>query len=376
MVILGCHFDAWTFGAGDPHAGSIVLFEIARAFAEAAKEGRRPDRTILFANWGAEEFGIIGSVEWAEKHRERLAKNAVAYVNLDMAAMGPRFSASASPLLKEVIEEATRAVPDPAGEGESVHELWLARHGGDPRFGDLGGGSDHLGFYAHLAVPAAGFGAWGSRGVSYHTNYETLTWYRQVVGDDYGPAQMLARLGAVVTARLANAPVLPYDVARVAEDTRRHLAELLGEENEGPLGSPAKEALVALRRAIDDYEESALAAERALALALEEGSLDAAEQAAVDRDLIALERAWLAPEGLPGRPWYRHTFASTDPSSGYAPMMLPLLALALQDASASLPPEEALAHYAEVFEEMTRVVERVHARLVGTQAAADGEKRR
>ncbi len=100
LVIVGSHHDAWSFGAGDPNAGTIVVYEVARAFAELAKRGIRPDRTLLFANWGAEEQGIIGSVEWVEQHREALSANAVAYINLDGAAMGPQLSASAAPLLR------------------------------------------------------------------------------------------------------------------------------------------------------------------------------------------------------------------------------------------------------------------------------------
>ena len=43
-------------------------------------------------------------------------------------------------------------------------------------FGDLfrGGGSDHVSFYCHVGVPSCSLGAGGSRGVSYHTAYETL----------------------------------------------------------------------------------------------------------------------------------------------------------------------------------------------------------
>ncbi|MEM7164768.1 MAG: M28 family peptidase, partial [Planctomycetota bacterium] len=151
VVILGCHFDAWTFGAGDPHAGTILLYECARAFAEAAEAGMRPARTILFANWGAEEFGIIGSTEYCEANAFELRENAVAYINLDMAAMGLDFRASAAPLLKSVISDAAAAVEHPSGQ--SVLEQWRG-DAATPRFGNLGGGSDHVGFYCHLGIPS------------------------------------------------------------------------------------------------------------------------------------------------------------------------------------------------------------------------------
>jgi len=66
---------------------------------------------VVYANWTAEEHGIVGSTEWVEANEERLRRGGVAYLHLDMAAMGPRFSASASPLLRRVVEEAVRLVP-------------------------------------------------------------------------------------------------------------------------------------------------------------------------------------------------------------------------------------------------------------------------
>lgn len=93
-VIIGAHHDAWSFGAGDPNCGTIAVLEAARCFARLAQAGRRPRRSILFACWGAEEFGIIGSTEWAEARALMLNTSALAYFNLDMASMGLDFSAA------------------------------------------------------------------------------------------------------------------------------------------------------------------------------------------------------------------------------------------------------------------------------------------
>lgn len=41
-------------------------------------------RSILFAHWDAEEYGLIGSTEFAEEHRTQLMRRAVAYINTDM----------------------------------------------------------------------------------------------------------------------------------------------------------------------------------------------------------------------------------------------------------------------------------------------------
>jgi len=32
--------------------------------------GWRPKRTIIFASWDAEEFGLFGSTEWAEVNKK------------------------------------------------------------------------------------------------------------------------------------------------------------------------------------------------------------------------------------------------------------------------------------------------------------------
>jgi N-acetylated-alpha-linked acidic dipeptidase len=65
-VILGTHHDAWTFGGVDPGSAAASVLELARAFSELRKSGWQPRRSIVFAFWDAEEYGLIGSTEYAE----------------------------------------------------------------------------------------------------------------------------------------------------------------------------------------------------------------------------------------------------------------------------------------------------------------------
>src|SRR5258707_1609915 len=135
-VIVGSHHDAWTFGAADPGAGTIVVLEAARAFAEAAKRGAPPDRTLVFAHWGAEEFGLMGSTEWVEAVRAELLRGAVAYLNLDAASLGLELTASASPSLKELIGDVAGAAPPPNGApGPTVAPARAPRGEAPPRPG-------------------------------------------------------------------------------------------------------------------------------------------------------------------------------------------------------------------------------------------------
>ena len=62
--------------------------EVARCLGQLAQEGHRPKRTIVFASWDAEEFGIIGSTEWVEDMKAELQQKAIAYLNFDIAATG------------------------------------------------------------------------------------------------------------------------------------------------------------------------------------------------------------------------------------------------------------------------------------------------
>uniref|UniRef100_A0A1I8BDU8 Peptidase_M28 domain-containing protein n=1 Tax=Meloidogyne hapla TaxID=6305 RepID=A0A1I8BDU8_MELHA len=83
-VLLGNHADAWSKGSIDPGTGTSIMLEIARVLSVYSKEtGWRPRRTIIFCQWDAEEFGLIGSIEWVEQYLHQLKQRAVAYINLD-----------------------------------------------------------------------------------------------------------------------------------------------------------------------------------------------------------------------------------------------------------------------------------------------------
>ncbi len=324
-VIVGSHHDAWTFGAADPNAGTIAVLEAARSFAEAARRGQRPDRSIVFANWAAEEFGLLGSTEWVEAHRTELLAGAVAYINLDGAALGLEFGASASPSLKAVIADAARAVPQPGGPaGQTVFDAWIARgvdpdRPGAPRMGDLGGGSDHVAFLCLLGIPSAGLSASGAAGTAYHSAYDDLAWYRKIVGSDYASAALVTRMTSLVLARLANADLLPLDVpaygleaprlvADFAADARRHgLAADLGQ-----VAAAARELAHRGRTFLAPFQERLAA-----------GSIEERDLFRLNERLRLAERAWADPAGLPGRPFFRNQYVATDEDSGYASWLLP-----------------------------------------------------
>lgn len=105
-VLVTAHFDhdgaegtRIYNGADDNGSGTVALLEIADAYADAAKAGRRPKRSVLFAAWNSEERGLLGAWAYTEAPLAPLS-SIVAVLNMDMIGRneevevggGPRFN--------------------------------------------------------------------------------------------------------------------------------------------------------------------------------------------------------------------------------------------------------------------------------------------
>ena len=91
---------------------------------------------------------IIGSTSWAEAQASRTLANAAVYLNVDSAASGANFFASASPSCSAALVEAVRDAGVTGWSGS---------------VGALGGGSDYAPFINHLGIASVDFG-FGSDG--------------------------------------------------------------------------------------------------------------------------------------------------------------------------------------------------------------------
>ncbi len=128
-VVVGSHRDSWGPGAADPAAGTAAVLSAARAFRRAMdREGWRPRRTVVFASWGAGEFGAVGSTEWLERRLNKMAGRAVAYLNSDFCVAGSDLAAAASPALKRTMVDVIKGVKDPTNEQRSYYEYWAGGH--------------------------------------------------------------------------------------------------------------------------------------------------------------------------------------------------------------------------------------------------------
>ena len=350
-IVMGNHRDAWTFGAVDPNSGSTAMLEAARGFGILLKNGWKPRRTIILCSWDGEEYGLIGSTEWAEEHAEELRKKAVAYLNMDAAVSGSNFGASSVPTLWKTIRAVTRDIRDPK-TGKSVYQQWQDRsresrpaeaemtdasEGTDAaiaeaRIGALGSGSDYTPFLQHLGVTSADMGFGGDYGV-YHSAYDSFHWMSRFGDPTFEYHVAAAQLWGTLAMRLADAQSLPFDYLSYAGEIREFFAESLRVAKRRNLSAGFNER--AMTEAIEEFSAEAARVEKRKAELLEELSRN--EESAprkleqLNQALMAAERAMIDERGLRGRPWYRHQIYAPGYYTGYAAQPLPDFRQALDD---------------------------------------------
>lgn len=362
MVIIGGHRDGWGPGAGDNVSGTVSVLEAARAVAEQLKAGKRPRRTIVFATWDAEEWGLVGSTEYVEDDSLRLARGAVAYLNQDGAAGGTAFGGGGSPSLRATLRDIAKLVPDP--NGGTVYAAWrkaasLAADSLEPPMGDPGGGSDFAGFYNHLGIPIADWGFGGASGI-YHSFYDDTKWMETFGDTEYKYHATAARIAAAMVLRLANADVLPYDYVEYARTMRRYLPAL----DRGLRAKSMGATSATLAQALDRMESAASAFAVARDAKLAAGAPSKAVRDATNAALLKVERALIRPEGLRTRPWMRNLIYAADEDNGYANMVFPSVNEAVRSGDAALAARE-LADLVARFDAATAAIVEA-TRRVGT----------
>ena len=330
-VIHGNHHDAWVNGASDPTSGNVALMETARGLGELLKTGWRPKRTIVIASWDGEEWGLLGSTEWVEKHQAELTTKAVAYVNSDSTGKG-WLVMEGSHSLQTFVNEVARDVQDPRGSGKSVLEAKRAREidqarsdearakllHGDLAIDALGSGSDYTAFLDHLSIASLnlGFAGDGSANGVYHSIYDSYYWYTHFSDGDFSHTAALSRIMGTALLRLADADILPFEFESTASTLARYVDELQKLSDDAKAGvdlKPLRKSIDGLRSAAEKYE-SALGNTKQVP----SGSL-----ADLNRTLYSTERAFRYEAGLPRRDWFKHLIYAPGFYTGYGVKTIP-----------------------------------------------------
>ncbi|WVQ72430.1 hypothetical protein IAR50_001982 [Cryptococcus sp. DSM 104548] len=254
VVIFGNHRDAWVLGGSDPNSGTASQYETIRGLGLLLQKGWKPLRSIVLASWDAEEYGLIGSTEWAEDFGRWLQDNVAVYVNMDSSASGGNFDAAASPSLAHVIRSAAEEVESSLDPSRSVFstrndagswdvynkeklgslgsgnedDVW----GGEEatyEIGPLGSGSDFTPFLQRYGIASGNLGYTGGPKdpvYHYHSIYDSHYWQANFGDVGFHRHTDAAKVVGLVLLRLADSLILPLNTTRYTEDLSLYLQKV------------------------------------------------------------------------------------------------------------------------------------------------------
>ncbi|XP_074788659.1 putative N-acetylated-alpha-linked acidic dipeptidase isoform X1 [Athene noctua] len=330
-VILGGHRDSWVFGGIDPQSGAAVVHEIVRSFGRLKRKGWRPRRTVIFASWDAEEFGLLGSTEWAEENAKVLQARGVAYINADSSIEGNyTLRVDCTPLMYRLVYSLTKEIPSPdeGFEGKSLYESWYKKNPSSeykevPRINKLGSGNDFEVFFQRLGI-ASGRARYSknlnvekySSYPVYHTVYETYEIVERFYDPTFKNHLTVAQVRGGLVFELANSIVLPFDCRDYASAVSNyaHIIYNLSRNHEEELAT-YNVSFDALFSAVENFTEVAASFHDRLQQ-IDTNNLLAVRS--LNDQLMLLERAFIDPLGLPGRPFYRHVIFAPSSHNKYA----------------------------------------------------------
>ena len=377
-IVLGTHHDAWSFGGMDPGTGLSAVFETARGLAALARSGWTPERTIVFAFWDAEEFGLIGSTEYAEAMQAELREKAIVYINTDLSMRG-RFDGGGTPSLRDFLVQVTRDVPHFDGAG-SVYDRWRAEEwqrqpaerrrrgpdGFEVELAALGSGADFVAFQDFLGLPTLQmeFDFEGSYG-PYHSNFDTRQYVEKHADPGFHVVQSLARVLGLATMRLASADLLPFRYSHYA----RKMAEFIDGADAWAIDDNGRRRVAIDLAAAGGLATRAVASATVLEAQLDRlasaGGISAARARPINDALVRLEQQLLDESAPPATRWYRHVIYGWNIYSLYEGQPLPGLAEAIRVGDAAAVAREtsrleaALTRFVAGIEQATRLAQAV-----------------
>ncbi|KAI0700724.1 Zn-dependent exopeptidase [Cytidiella melzeri] len=389
VVVIGNHRDAWVFGATDPSSGTASVHEVVRAFGALIKQGWQPLRTIVFASWDAEEYGLIGSTEWGEDFAEFIDKHVVAYLNVDSSAAGSRFRLNASPSLAHLVRGAADDIPHPTKPGLSlwdatmdsgvltgpVKEEALATYEAELQqqqadylgVTPLGSGSDYTVFLQHIGVASTngGFGSTLQDPVyHYHSIFDSERW-QELYGDPgFVKHVAVAKHLGLTALRLADSIILPLNTTHYSLQLEAYLNKAVSLASAASFDvdfSSLREAIRSLQAASAVVDQEKATAGRDLQRIIDEINVPTNgcplsaprgpwknHREAVMRvikanaKLVAFERGFISKDGIKDREWYKHLGVAPGKWLGYGATTLPALTEAFTiENNASLAKYEA-----------------------------------
>ncbi|KAF2795718.1 Zn-dependent exopeptidase [Melanomma pulvis-pyrius CBS 109.77] len=347
VVVLGNHRDAWIAGgAGDPNSGSAAFNEVIRGFGIALQAGWKPLRTIVFASWDGEEYGLVGSTEWVEEYIPWLSSSTIAYLNVDVGTVGPEFMVAAAPLLNKVITETLHLVqsPNQTIPGQTVGDVW------DKLIDTMGSGSDFTAFQDFVGIPSLDMGfAMNSKTAlyHYHSNYDSFDWMEKFGDPGFQYHATIAQIWGLMAASLIETPVIQLNATDYALALKKYVKSVKEKAKKANFESEAeaqKSLFGPLDHAISRLQIASQLHDSLAAYFLqklydndipwwkwwEKVKLYYSIRA-VNTKYKLLERQFIYAGGLDGRSWFKHVVFAPGKWTGYAGATFPGIVEAIQD---------------------------------------------
>jgi len=204
------------------------LIETARVFGLLLKERNwKPRRTVILNSWDAEEYGLIGSVEFLEKYYTQLFSQAIIYFNLDVSVTGTDiFEASGSPSLTSILSEIAGQtnITTRKGKSKTVASLW------DPQELDTTGcGSDDCGFMHHVGVPIMHLGFSSSSNsyeAVYHSNYDSFHWMDEFGDPRFLGHEAVCKIWGRAALQFIDNEIIPFSMTDYATGLQGYITSL------------------------------------------------------------------------------------------------------------------------------------------------------
>ena len=347
VVVIGNHRDAWIAGgAGDPNSGSAALNEVIRGFGIALSQGWKPLRTIVFASWDGEEYGLLGSTEWVEEYLPWLSGSAIAYLNVDVGARGPRFSTAASPVLNKALYEITSLVPSPnqTTPGQNIRDTW------DGHIRTMGSGSDFTAFQDFAGVPSIDFGFapdTESPVYHYHSNFDSFYWMKNFGDPGFEYHVTMAKILGLFAVQLVESPLIYFNATDYANELGGYFEKVEDLARQCSNNAVRNISFQDLAASIYSFQQACHGLDaRADALAIQtKGYLPWWKQLqkvklwlqvrSVNTIYKFLERKFLYQEGLDDRSFFKHIVFAPGKWTGYSGATFPGLVEGIAEGNAA-----------------------------------------
>ncbi|XP_073531311.1 transferrin receptor protein 1 isoform X2 [Phyllobates terribilis] len=217
-VVVGAQRDAAGIGTCKAAVGTSLLMELARMLSEMVKEGYKPRRSIVFASWGAGDYGAVGATEWLEGYLTTLHLKAISYISLDAIIQGSEnLQVSTSPLLYNTIVKILKEIPHPVSNGQMSPKFSYGFSMDDGAYP----------FLAYSGIPSASFRFQkeGRRYAYLDTDDDTFEPFKKLVNVN-SMCRTAANITGQLILRLTHDHKLPLDFTKYTEELLRRTMEL------------------------------------------------------------------------------------------------------------------------------------------------------